>query len=208
VKISKALNLVLPLYHDESDASPYAYVHSMPVSVSVFDVNFRLMIRTYEAMIAEGASALMSAHRFLKAAAESMTPSGSRPEATYMPLLNEIERLSVAIVSTPHGWDTVPLAQAISGNLLDDEDATAAVNSSVFFTVAWHVPPKNRKMQIIEYGTNQSGAVLSPLSFTDWITSLPTSIATVSSGATAVSAPSPMDAPGPAPTPGTVSLTV
>ena len=91
MKIDDSLSLIIPLYREGGE--PYAYVRSRPIAASAFDVHFRLLIRTFQAMMDEGAGvALRSANRFMKAAAQSMAPSPEAAEALYRPLLNEIER--------------------------------------------------------------------------------------------------------------------
>lgn len=187
MKISDQLNLVIPLYRDEADEAPYAYVHSVPISEAAFDVHFKLLIKAFEAMIAIGASAMGSARRFVIAAAEEMTSAGGRADLLWAPLLNEIERMSIVLVSTPTGWDTVPLRQAVDQGFLEPGDDTEAVNGAVFFTVAWHVPPRRRRSLVIEYGATQWSAVTSSLTPTDFIASLKTSTAVETSAATAPS---------------------
>jgi len=202
MKIDAALNMVLPLLRE--DGTTYGYIHSIPISTTVYDAHFKLMIRAYGAMIGDGSLAVLSAHRYLKDAAEVMAPKDGRADILYLPLLNEIERLSAAIISTPRGWETIPLQQAISQNMLEDpDDAAVALNSIVFFTLAWRVLPKAQRANI-PYFLGLLGAATSSLNSTDWIASLATPTAIVSSGEIA-----PPVEPPPAPAQdGTITLTV
>jgi hypothetical protein len=204
--ISPSLNIVLPLYRENGEL--YAHIHSQPIGVTAYDVHFRLLIRTYELMIADGASAFSSASRYLKLAAEGMAPEGTSPEAVYLPLLKEIERLSFAIIATKTGWDTIPLSQAVAQKLLEPGDDIEAVNSSVFFTAVWHVAPKSRREATLEYGTNRSGAHTSSLQLMDLIASLPTPTDPATTIATDAAGPSPGPSQSIAPAGSPISLTV
>jgi hypothetical protein len=183
VNINAALNLVVPLYKGDDSPSPYAYVHSRPISVAAFEANFRLLIRTFQTMMGEGPSAFRSANLFLREAAVSLAGKDETPDVLCAPLLNEIKRMSVVIAATPSGWDTVPLQQAIDHGLLDADDAREAVNSVVFFTAVWHVSPKRIRADLLENGTQLWGAQTSSLPPTEWIASLQTLTETANSGA-------------------------
>jgi hypothetical protein len=201
-RLNESLNLVLPLFRATDDKDPYAYIHSQPIGTSVFDAHFRLLIRTYEMMIGDGVRAFLSALRYLKLSAQGMAEPPEPPETLYMPLLNEIERLSFAVVASKTGWETIPLQQAVSQKLLEPGDEIEAMNSSVFFTAVWHVAPKNKRLGTLEYGMNLWGSHTSPSPLTEWIASLPTSTPAADSNVTAA------PATVPAPAGSTVSLTV
>jgi hypothetical protein len=164
------LNLVMPLYREGGDA--YAYVHSRPISVSTFDVHYRIILRAFNAMVEEGPVGARHASRFLRSAAESVAGEpGPKAEALYAPLLNEVERLSTVMIGRPAGWEPVPLQQAT--HLLDPGDAAEAVNASVFFTVAWHCVPRRARLDFITNFSRLWGAETSSLPLTEWIAGLP-----------------------------------
>ena len=181
--IDAALNFVVPLYRD--DGTLYAYVHSRPISAAAFDMSYRLLIRTFNNMLEEGPVASRFADKFLRDAAGQLAGPKGDADAICQPLLNEIGRLSSVILSTKDGWQTIPLQQAIDGKLLDEGDATEAVNASVFFICVWHVSPKAQRGGLLQTGTELWGAQRSSLQPTEWIASLPTSTATAPIGATA-----------------------
>jgi hypothetical protein len=165
--IDDNLNLVVPLYRESGAA--YAYVHSRPVSVSTFDVHFRVILRAFNMMVEEGPVGARSASRFLRAAAADLNLGSGG----YLPLLNEIERLSTVMIGSETGWQPVPLQQA--AGMLEGEDGAEAVNASVFFTVAWHAVPKRTRLVFIENFSKLWGAETSSSPLTEWIASLPTS---------------------------------
>jgi hypothetical protein len=187
MKIDAALNFVIPCFHDEADKDPYAYVHCRPISAAAFDMSYRLLIRTFNTMMDEGPVASRFADKFLRDAATALAGPGGDGAALSAPLLNEIGRLSTVILSTPQGWQTVPLQQASDAKMLDEGDVEAAVNSALFFSCVWHISPKKNRAGFLQTGNALWSAVTSPLQPTEWIASLPTSTATASSGATAPS---------------------
>ena len=189
MKINAALNFVVPLFHDEADADPYAYVHAQPISTAAFESSFRLLIRTYQTMMEEGPGAMRFAKLFLKDAAQALVGPAGNADAYAAPLLNEIGRLSYAIVGTDKGWETIPLQQAVSGNLLDDGDGDAAMGAVICFLAVWHVSPKQPRQAFLETATQIWAAALSPLQPTEWIASLPTLTGAASSGGTVAAAP-------------------
>lgn len=175
------MNFVVPLYRGDA---VYAYVHMRPLSVAAFELNYRLLLRTYNTMLAEGPAAARMGHLFLRDAATDLARVGEDAASISASLMNEIGRLSSVILSTKDGWQTLPLQQAIDGNLLDAGDATEAVNAALFFIVVWHVSPKQVRDSLLKTATELWGAVRSSLQPSEWIASLPTSTVVGSSGAT------------------------
>ena len=185
MKIDQGLNFVIPLFHDEADDAPYAYVYSCPISTAAFEMNFRVLVRMFKLIADEGGAANRFARLFLKEAAAQLAGSDGNADLVSQPLLNEIGRLSSVIVSTKDGWQTVPLQQAIDGKLLDPGDADEAVSASLFFIAALQVSPKQIRPALVESGMRTWTAARSSLQPMEWIASLPISTATGSSGATA-----------------------
>ena len=180
MRISPDMNFVVPLYHGDDI---YAYVYARPISTAAFEMNYRLLIRTYNTMLGEGPVAVRMGHLFLKDAAAALAPDGNGSTIS-APLLNEIGRMSSVILATKTGWQTIPLQQALDSKLLDPEDAVEAANASLFFIVVWHVSPKQTRDGLLKTATELWGAVRSSLQPTEWIASLPTSTATAPSGGT------------------------
>lgn len=181
MQLNPDMNFVVPLYHGDA---VYAYVHARPISAAAFEMNYRLLIRTYNTMLSEGPVAARMGHLFLKDAAAALAPDNSDGSTISAPLLNEIGRMSSVILATKTGWQTLPLQQALDSKLLDPEDAIEAANASLFFIAVWHVSPKQTRDGLLKTATELWGAVRSPLQPTEWIASLPTSTATAPSGET------------------------
>ena len=181
MKLDSSLNFVVPLFHGEDDGSPYAYVYARPISVAAFEANYRLLVRTFQTMMEEGSSAMRFARLFMKDAAAAL-PNG---EAMATALLNEVGRLSSAVVATARGWETIPLQQAVDAKLLDDGDGDEAIGAAVFFLAVWHISPKSIRSGLLASGTQAWSAELSPLPPMEWIASLPTLTEAATSGETA-----------------------
>ena len=77
MKIDPDMNFVVPLYHGDEI---YAYVHARPISVPAFEMNYRLLIRTYNTMLGEGPVAARMGHLFLKDAAQALAGPDGLPE--------------------------------------------------------------------------------------------------------------------------------
>ena len=185
--INDHLYFVVPL--DRDDGSTYAHVHILPISVAAYDAHFQLLIRAYQMMADSGYLAFRSAKRFVRAAAATMTPPDSNADMVAGPLLNEIERLATVVVATSSGWDTLPLSQAISQNLLEPGDGDEAVSAACFFTAAWHVPTRRVRASLLDVGTKLWGAHTSSSPPTAPNVGPQTSTATANTGATAAPIP-------------------
>lgn len=192
MKIDAALNFVIPLFHDENDDAPYAYVCATPLSQAAFEANFRVLVRTFKLVADEGGSANRFARLYMRDAALSLTGPDGNADQICAPVLNEIGRLSSVVLSTKNGWESIPLQQAIDAKLLDEGDAGEAISACVFFTLALRAAPKTLTRGFTESGLRTWSAQSSSLSPTEWIASLRTSTETANSGATeAASAPAP-----------------
>jgi hypothetical protein len=189
MKINEQLYLVVPLERD--DGTPYAHVHILPIPVSAFDVHFQLLIRACERMTDVGGLSFRSARRFIRAAAAEMAGAGGNPDALCAPLLNEVERLATVVVLAGENWETLPLQQALAQGRLEPGDGDEVVNAACFFTVAWHVPPRRARANLIDVGTRLWGAHTSSSPPTAPVAGSQISIATASTGATPVRPPEP-----------------
>lgn len=193
MKINDALNLDIPLYDDNDTI--YAHVYSQPISTAAFEANYLLLVRTFETMMSEGRSALRMANLFLKDAAKEIARSRNAKDdgiiSVYIPLVNEITRLSMAVVATPQGWDTIPLQQAIDHGKITPDDGREALSAAIFFTAASHVPPRQSRVMLIDLALPLWGASTSSLPLMEWTASLPTSTVTGTTGGTEQSAPQP-----------------
>jgi hypothetical protein len=181
VKINERLNLVTPIY-DDVDGDPTGYVHSTPMSRMAFESHYRLLGAVFASLQQQGivdfAGPTVAALELRKIAADRKDEAGAQA------LLNEIRRLSVFIFPGTNGWEYMPVYQAVSANLMSEEDASLVENGLVFFTAASFILPRTIAGTMTAHVMKRWGASMSSLAPTEFIASLPTSTATDSSGAT------------------------
>lgn len=126
MKIDKHLNLVIPIKTDNG----LVYIHSTPISRECFEQYFLVISKTFAAIHAEGLGSLAGpriAYLMLK---EIATQMGKWKEIEHG-LINEITRLSNAIMLTSAGWKTVPME--VAKTELSDDDFRDFQGYAVFF---------------------------------------------------------------------------
>lgn len=183
MKISEALNLVIPCYDDDDNV--YAYVHSVPLARETWESNYLLMSKTFTKIYREGLGELAGpriAAYAMREIAESMSDD---PASIIDPVMNEIRRLTHVFLATPSGWDTMTLHDALNRKLLQEEDAAAATNAIVFFTLLSAVLPRRRIKEVLPGMAMLWSAVITSSNATHYHASLPILTGVDSSGATA-----------------------
>ena len=178
MKLNEKLNFVIPLYGDDDVIT--AYVHSTPISREVFEAHFLVISRVFAAIHAEGLGEIAGprvAALILQKVAERMNDPKSAES-----LLNEIRRLSHAIIRNPGGWIKMPLQDAIDGKHIDDEDASEVLNALVFFTAVSAMHRRQVAREVLNGAAKLWGAQILSLNSTDFVASLKTSIEAVNTG--------------------------
>lgn len=190
-KIDESLNFIIPV--ERSDGRT-VYVHAMPISREIFDTYFLVIGQTFT-MITAGKLGVVGgprlAWRLLRKAAQDLG-EWEGPLGVEQGLMGEIVRLASLIVPNPANggaWEPVPLDQAMSQNLLDEEDRDMVLNALVFFTVSYLMLPRRMQGQDFrqDYLAGASrlwAARISSLSLMDFVGSLKTSTAAVNIGET------------------------
>lgn len=188
MKINHALNFAVPLYDDAGDI--YAYVHSTPISYEAFEASHKLLSRTYTALLENGTEFLeitgpKIAGMAMRDVAKHMAGPKGDPALIAAAFLEEVRRLSVAIMPKESGWDPVPFAVAVDRKMISAEDAREVESALIFFTVTWNMLPKQLRVTLNERSAGTSGARLSSQTVTEFIASLRTSTGTANTGAKA-----------------------
>jgi hypothetical protein len=172
MRINEQLNLIEPI--DRADGTT-VYVHSTPVSRSVFEANFLLMSKTFTALHAEGLGMLSGprvAALMLQQIGAQMARDGMDPAQS---LLAEIRRLTNVVAPTPAGWEVVPFEDAVARKMLDDDDVAEVMGAVCFFTVGWHGYPRKTRMDMLEGAARLWGAEITSLNSTAYAAFLQTS---------------------------------
>lgn len=187
MKISENTNLVVPMYDEKGEV--YAYAHSVPISYEVFELNYRLLSRSY-AMILENGAQFMdvvgpkTAAITLREAAKSLYGKEADPEAQYRALIAEIKRQTSIILPKDSGWEPVPFDVAVSRKMIQPGDTREVESAIVFFTVCWHMLPRLLRANLCR-ATLGWGGQTSSQSVSELIASLRTSSEVANIGAIA-----------------------
>ena len=172
--INEKLNLVIPLYREEGSEHVYAYIHSTPLSREAFEANYLLLSKTFTAIHAEGLGEIAGprvAGLMLRDIAKRMIGEGDIG-GLVTPLLNEIRRLTMAIMGSDAGWEAVPYQEAINRKLLDAADFAEVENALVFFTVAYALYPRRQLRSLLNGAATMWGALITSYNSTEYRDSL------------------------------------
>ena len=180
MKIDKALNLVIPVETDDG----VLYVHAAPLSREAFERYFLLISKTFAAIYEEGLHSI-AGPRVAALMMRQLAEASGMAEDVRNGLFNEIRRLANVALLTAEGWQTLPLETALTRELISADDFAEIEGQLVFFICVCAMHRKNLARVMMQTAAQLWESQLSSLSCTEFASSLPTSIATASSGATA-----------------------
>jgi hypothetical protein len=112
--------------------------------------------------------------------------------------IGEIRRLAMVVLPKDNGWDEMMLDEAISKELLEDDEIDEILNLLVFFTAALSFYALSERAVVVSGAVALWNGRTTSSSFTEWRGSLPTSTPAASSGETTTGA-SPTPPAGAAP---------
>jgi hypothetical protein len=175
LQIDRRLNLVIPLRRE--DAGITIYVHSMPISRTVFEENFLLISRAFSMMHAAGlgqfAGPRVAAMIIKRVATELGVWEGDGGVGNT--LMNEIHRLTNVIVPIEgQGWQTRPLEDAVRQGLLSEDEQSEVDNAICFFTLASVMHLRRQVAGILALGADLWETSTTLLNVTEYKNSLPT----------------------------------
>lgn len=132
MKIAKDLNLVVPVDSAEGEV----YFHSTPILRETFQRYHFVICKAFSRLIENGlqlTGAKIAAMTLEEVAVELGKWEGDA--GVKAGLMEEIARLTSAIVLTESGWQSLPVEVAIKRGLVEDEDWQEAKQRIVFFTL-------------------------------------------------------------------------
>jgi hypothetical protein len=203
MRIDKALNFILPIYGDEvakldgkgepehtAAGAPVmvqpvvAYVYSTPLPAEMIERHFLVLGQTFSAIFTRGLGVVAGpamALRMLKKVAEDNQawdgPAGARN------VIDEMRRLTtVAVPMAGGGWEGVPLQVAVDRQFISAEDQKESENAIVFFICVSATLARAMREPMLTAAADLWSARVSPLSFTEFLTSLKTSTAPATTG--------------------------
>jgi hypothetical protein len=190
MKLDRRLNLVLSV--DREDETTM-WVHHTPVRVEIFDNHFLVLTKTISSMYEQGLPPPMCARIALlmlrKTAKEMGQDVEQQVEGALLPEIWRMTNVMVPGIGTNGtGWTTLPLEKVIQDKFMSEEDAREVRNHLVFFTAASWVHKKDELENMIYPILKSSGSQITSSNSTDFLSSLPISTPTASSGETATPA--------------------
>jgi len=176
------MNLVVPV---GTATRGTVYVHSTPVSREVYERYFLTIAKTFSGLFQHGLGTTTGPRvsmLLLRRVAEA-DGNWEGPDGVQQGLVAEMRRLTNVVVSSPQGWQTIPLDAAVQDNVIDREDAAEVENAVAFFTIICHIADESNLGEFHRGMNSLWGARAEPLDCTAFRSGLPTSTETGSSGA-------------------------
>lgn len=172
VKLNRKLNLVVSVETEKGTV----HIHSVPIGRSVFEDNYLPISRAFTAVYTNGLGPVTGprvAALLLKEEAQKLNIW----ERTQQSLIAEIHRLSNVIAPGPSGWESMPFDVARKRGVLGDDDAAEVENCLVYFTCASSIHLRAELTVALEGLSTLWGAQTTSLNVTEYMRSLPISIA-------------------------------
>ena len=232
-RIDRGLNLVIPVYgepHEPDPADPKRqrradetaeahaarvaamdeekpifWVHSMPISVDLYDRYWRVIAKAMNQLRVDGLARNGPRYGFnaLRDAANELG-DWDGPNGVEAGLLGEVKRLTNVVVpaAAGGGWSTLPLEIAVAQNIVKPGDYREVMQAIVFFICnSAEAPPRARK-PILTFLFSPFGAEITSLNSTEFAGSLRTSSPVENSGEGMTAA---VERPGPVGTTATIT---
>lgn len=186
MKISKDLRLTMPVQTSRGQA----YLYALAPSREIFDQFFVVIAKAFSRVYTDHtafAGPRIAAKYLRKVAAEMSL--GAPPSVKTIKdevedgFFGELRRLSMIVApSASGGYEPIPLEEAISKGLLDEEETDEVENALVFFTLSWLMLKRNVREAILNHDLPLWDGQLTSLDYTAFANSLRTSTETANSG--------------------------
>lgn len=181
MKIDKKLNIIIPIERSDVDGKSKvdAYIYSIPLSLAAFNLNCELIGRTFTKIMTGGLGTIAGARMTMNVMQEIATKSNA--EESYTNFKTELHRLSTYASMSGDGWKQLPIAEAISKKLLDEDEVSEVENALAFFMVASAMYKKSENRTVLLGLSSIWDALPTLSSFTEFLASLKISTATETS---------------------------
>jgi hypothetical protein len=171
LKIDRKLNLALPITLDNGST---AYVHSMPVSMQVYEAHYGIFARAWTEMHQLGFFAGPQVAALIVRKAAETVEGWVEAEGDH-PLIAEVRRLTSLVYPSPQGWATLPLEDAVKQKLIDEDTLQEVMSAICFFTVASRMTQTKVRGEFLTRTVALWDGQLPSLNCTAFASSLPTS---------------------------------
>lgn len=180
MRIDRKLNLVVPVSTDAGTI----FVHSTPISRDTFEQFYLELGKVFSQCFdsSNAAHLALSAPQLAYPALKAIAKAEGKMQDVQFGLINEIVRLSNAIIPGENGLECLPLDIAIKREMLDDEAANEVLSALVFFTSISRVAPKDLRDSFLEMAGSLRNWELTSSDSTGYTASLQTLRGNASTG--------------------------
>lgn len=181
-RISKKLNLVIPVTRDEDGVE--MYVHSSPITADTFDTYFLPIAKTFSAIYSHGLGPIGGprvADKMLRRVAVDMKEWDGLG-GVQQGLVAEMHRLTVVLAPGERGWEMIPYDEAVKRVILSTADAAEIEAAITFFMLASAMHRHADLLEILGGAMRLWSARIESSTSTELITFLQTQTAAESTG--------------------------
>jgi hypothetical protein len=176
-KLNRKLNLVQTIETEKGNV----YVHTVPISISVFRDNYLPISMAFTEMYVRRLGPI-GGPRIAKYLLLDKAKELDVEAHTQQSLLTEIQRLTHVIALGNGGWETIPYREAINRGLLGEEETEKVENTIVYFTCASSIGVRAELELTLDGLRTLWGVQTTLLNVTDHMRSLPISTQAASTG--------------------------
>ncbi|MDE2105748.1 MAG: hypothetical protein KGL39_51465 [Patescibacteria group bacterium] len=181
MEIDRNLNLVLPVVRADGVT---CYVHAQPIGHRVFKDNYLVIAKTFSAIYSEGLH-VIGGPRIAGMMIRDVAANLGVAEKVELSLLAEIRRLANVCLPGPHGWETIPLEEAVRKQVLTAEDSDEVEGVLCFFTLAWSMHSRREVKEILSTVAGLWSGQITSSTLMEYVVSLQTSTRDEPTGETA-----------------------
>lgn len=189
MKIDKRLNLTFTV--DGAEEGSVVHIHSVPISMPVFEKYYLPISKVISAIYSEGLGLIGGprvASLMLRQVADNLGIWEGK-EGVERGLVAEIRRLTNAVVMNNGAWDVMPIEDALKAGLISEDDFREAESQVTFFTFSSVVHKRKNLPEMLKQFCDLWELQISSLNVTEYKDSLPISTAAVTSEPTQVLTP-------------------
>ncbi len=178
MQIDTNLNLALPVAFSDG-GEPRLWAYHTPISIEVFQANYRVIAATHAAIWTRGlryaaSAGLRIANLALLDAAAADAEEQGTPDSGQA-ILAEIRVRTLILAPSANGFDLVPADIAVTRGILDKEEWSEAEATLVFFTVSSSMAKRAGRKALCENIASVTGGSITSLPVMEFAATLATS---------------------------------
>ncbi len=197
MQVNAALNLALPIRFAEAPdpnneqkriQTPTMWVYHTPISMEVFDANYRMIAAAKHAIFGKSVGYAMEtgpriARLALLDAAKLDAAEHGSDEDSGIALLAELRRLTLVLAASERGFEPVPSDVAVQRSIIDKDEWLEVESAIVFFTCAYAMARRSGREAVARSMALLWGGSMTSLPPMEFVASLKTSTSAETSGA-------------------------